>query len=55
MDMTLEGLRRTMKLARRDITAVAKPQLEAEEQRAAGQDVRVPRYAAYSVWVSVVP
>lgn len=30
---------------------MAKPSIEAEESRETGAQVRVPRYAAYSVWV----
>ncbi|KXT18715.1 hypothetical protein AC579_2700 [Pseudocercospora musae] len=50
VDMTLEGFRRTFRYARRDITAAAQHIIEAEGLKAAGHDVKVPRYASYSVW-----
>lgn len=50
VDTTLEGLRRTLRYARRDIKAAGAKALEAEDLKAAGHEVRVPRYASYSVW-----
>ena len=50
--MTLEGLRRTLRYSTTEIVNAAKNIMEAEDLRAAGHDVKVPRYAAYSVWVS---
>lgn len=52
IDLTLEGLRETLRWARRDMRDAADPIFEAEARREAGEkDVRVPRFAAYSVWV----
>ena len=50
-DMTLESLSDTIRMCRRDISALARPSIEAEERRQVGAPARVPRYAAYSVWV----
>lgn len=50
-DMTLESLSDTIRMCRRDITELAKPAIEAEERKKNGGLERVPRYAAYSVWV----
>ena len=50
-DMTLESLSDTIRVCRRDISAAAKPSIGAEDRRQNGQQVNVPRYAAYSVWV----
>lgn len=49
--MTLEGLRQTLRYSTTEIVTAAKNIMEAEDLRAAGHDVPVPRYAAYSVWV----
>lgn len=49
--MTLEGLRQTLRYSTTEIVTAAKNIIEAEDLRAAGHDVPVPRYAAYSVWV----
>ena len=50
-DMTLESLSDTIRMCRRDITDMAKPAIEAEDKRGKEGNVKVPRYAAYSVWV----
>ncbi|SMR52557.1 unnamed protein product [Zymoseptoria tritici ST99CH_3D1] len=50
IDLTLQGLRDTFRLARPDITAAAKSVIDAEEARERGEDVVVPRVAAYSLW-----
>lgn len=50
-DMVLESLRDTIHVCRQDICEMAKPSVDAELARAGGENVRVPRYAAYSVWV----
>ena len=50
-DMVLESLRDTLSMCRRDISEAAKPSAEAEEMRKNGSEVKVPRYAAYSIWV----
>ena len=39
-------------MCRKDIYEAGKPSLDAEETRANGAIVKVPRYVAYSVWVS---
>lgn len=53
IDLSLEGLEQTLRYCRRDIAAFAGPVLEAQDHRAAGEEkVKVPRFAAYSVWVS---
>lgn len=49
-DMTLESLRDTLTMCRKDVSEFAKPVAEAIAMRAQGAVVRVPRYAAYSVW-----
>jgi GA4 desaturase len=54
IDLTLEGLRDTLRLARQDITAMAQPIIDAEDARARGEDVEVQGYAAYSMWVSIL-
>lgn len=51
IDLSLEGLEQTLRYCRRDITEFAAPMLEAQDRRAAGENVEVPRFAAYSVWV----
>jgi GA4 desaturase len=33
---------------------VARPILDAEDRKAAGEDIKVPRYAGYSVWVRLL-
>lgn len=54
VDLTVEGLRNTLRFARKDMLEMAQPIFEAEARRAAGEkDVRVPRFAAYSVWVNI--
>ena len=50
VDYTSDGLRRTARYCRHDITETFREVLEAEDARARGEDVSVPRYAAYSVW-----
>ena len=50
VDYTSTGLRRTARECRRDIAEMAKEALAAEDAHAKGEDVTVPRYAAYSVW-----
>lgn len=50
VDYTSEGLRRTARDCRHDIREVAREALDAEDARGRGEDVSVPRYAAYSVW-----
>lgn len=52
IDLSLEGLEQTLRYCRRDIAEFAAPMLEAQDRRAAGENVNVPRFAAYSVWVS---
>lgn len=51
--MTYEGLKRTVREARQDIREMAKHVIQAEDLRAAGHNVRIPRYASYSIWVSL--
>lgn len=51
IDLSLEGLEQTLRYCRRDIAEFASNVLEAQDRRAAGEDVQVPRFAAYSVWV----
>lgn len=51
IDLSLDGLRRTVRSCRKDIAECGKAALEAEDRKAAGEDVKVPRYAGYSVWV----
>ncbi|KAF2769756.1 hypothetical protein EJ03DRAFT_351027 [Teratosphaeria nubilosa] len=55
IDHSLRGLRDTFRMCRRDITAAAKEIVEAEDARAQGAVVRVPRYASYSVWRPLKP
>lgn len=55
VDLTLDGLRETLRHARQDMVEAAKPILEAEAKTQAGQAVKVPRFAAYSVWVGRIP
>lgn len=50
VDYTAEGLRRTVRECRKDITAMGQRVIEAENAKARGENVEVPRYAAYSVW-----
>ncbi|KJX93097.1 hypothetical protein TI39_contig4414g00001 [Zymoseptoria brevis] len=50
IDLTLQGLRDTLRLARSDITAAAQSVIDAEEAQARGEEVVVPRFAAYSLW-----
>ncbi|KAK6851855.1 hypothetical protein PG995_011980 [Apiospora arundinis] len=51
IDLSLEGLEQTLRYCRRDIAEFASNVLEAQDRRAAGEEnVRVPRFAAYSVW-----
>ncbi|SMQ50379.1 unnamed protein product [Zymoseptoria tritici ST99CH_3D7] len=50
IDLTLQGLRDTFRLARPDITAAAQSIIDAEEAQSRGEDVVVPRFAAYSLW-----
>lgn len=52
MDYTLKGLKRTLRYVRKDVAEMGKAALEAEDAVAAGKEVKVPRYAAYSIWVS---
>lgn len=54
IDLTLDGFRETLRWARKDIRQTAEPVLAAETRRRNGEDVRVPRFAAYSVWVRVL-
>lgn len=54
VDYTAEGLRRTIHECRKDITAMGQKVIETEEAKARGEDVKVPRYAAYSVWRPLV-
>lgn len=52
IDLSLEGLEQTLRYCRRDIAEFASNMLEAQDRVAAGEEnVRVPRFAAYSVWV----
>lgn len=50
VDYTPVGLASTIRARRRDISEMAKEVIEAEDARDRGEDVIVPRYAAYSVW-----
>ena len=50
IDLTLQGMRNTVRFARKDIAEWAQDILEAED---AGRPTS--RYAIYSVWVSVRP
>ncbi|KAK8075386.1 hypothetical protein PG997_010049 [Apiospora hydei] len=51
IDLSLEGLEQTLRYCRRDIAEFAAPVLAAQDRRAAGdKDVKVPRFAAYSIW-----
>lgn len=50
VDYTSVGLANTARECRRDISEMAKEVLEAEDAKRRGEDVVVPRYAAYSVW-----
>ena len=50
-DMIMDSLRDTIRVCRQDIREMAGPSIEAEETRFNGTKNRVPRYAAYSVWV----
>jgi len=51
VDLTVDGLRETLRYARRDMHEMAQPIFEAEARKAAGEkDIKVPRFAAYSVW-----
>lgn len=50
VDYSPVGLANTVRECRRDISEMAKEVLEAEDAKASGEDVTVPRYAAYSVW-----
>ncbi|KAF7188080.1 Gibberellin cluster GA4 desaturase [Pseudocercospora fuligena] len=50
IDYSQKGLRDTARYCRKDIYAAAKKALDAEDRLAAGEQVKVPRYAAYSVW-----
>lgn len=51
VDLSLDGLRRTVRYCSKKIAECGKAVLEAEDRKAAGEDVQVPRYAGYSVWV----
>lgn len=53
LDYSLKGLRSNIRYSRKDIAEVGKEAVTAEDAAKAGKDVRVPRYAAYSVWVSI--
>ena len=55
MDYTLKGLRSNIRYVRKDVEQMGRAAVEAEDAAKAGKDVRVPRYAAYSVWVSRPP
>lgn len=52
LDYSLKGLRSNIRYVRKDVVDMGKLAVEAEDSAKAGKDVRVPRYAAYSVWVS---
>lgn len=55
VDYTPLALATTVRECRRDISEMAKDVLEAEDAKARGEDVVVPRYAVYSVWRPVRP
>jgi len=48
IDYSVKGLRDSARYCRKDIKAAAQSALDAEDSNA----THVPRYAAYSVWVS---
>lgn len=50
VDYTAEGLRSTVRECRKDIAVMGQRATEAEDAKARGENVTVPRYAAYSVW-----
>ncbi|CAK1363211.1 hypothetical protein CB0940_04683 [Cercospora beticola] len=50
VDTTLKGLRTTLRSATTEIAESARNVIEAEDLRASGVDVRVPRFASYSIW-----
>lgn len=50
VDYTETGLRNTVRECRKDITALGKNVIDAEDAKARGENVTVPRYAAYIVW-----
>jgi hypothetical protein len=51
-DYSLSGLRSNIRYVRKDVAQKAKVAIEAEDAANAGKGTRVPRYAAFSVWVS---
>lgn len=52
IDLSLQGLEQTLRYCRHDIAEFASNMLEAQDRRAAGEEnVRIPRFAAYSIWV----
>lgn len=53
LDYTLKGLRSNIRYVRKDVEEMGRAAVAAEEEAKAGKDVRVPRYAAYSIWVSI--
>jgi GA4 desaturase len=55
IDYSNTGLRSTARYRRQDITKLAEKALKAEDSANAGESVAVPRYAVYSVWVSMLP
>lgn len=56
IDFTLRSLQQTARYRMQETYDAAKEAIEAEDARLNGErDVRVPRYAAYSVWVSTFP
>ncbi|KAF2168949.1 hypothetical protein M409DRAFT_52933 [Zasmidium cellare ATCC 36951] len=55
LDYTLKGLRSNIRYVRKDVEEMGRAAVEAEEAVKAGRDVRVPRYAAYSIWRPVKP
>ncbi|KAF2217519.1 hypothetical protein CERZMDRAFT_92166 [Cercospora zeae-maydis SCOH1-5] len=50
VDTTLKGLRTTLRSATTEIAEAARDVIEAEDLRASGVEVKVPRFASYSIW-----